>query len=257
MCYFCDKTCLATLKTSASGAVDFLNQVTSGIEARMKTLMGASTTVSMQGYLLKFPVPAKSYLLFKSGRSRATGVELLANVANNFWDVWVPRRYTQRQPLNTFTQTQGCDVNMLLVSQYDNLWTSRYAGDIDGEAASFGICVGHAFGIVKLKPNAAQMATLLSHEVGHLLGLFHDGPLATMWAEHCTAYPDMPQCAALTAQCTAASHNCPNGQAQCVMNPAVSDEGSYSECSKAYFEGFKGLTEIAPTSFSLACLSEE
>jgi len=255
MCYFCDATCLATLKASPQGAVNYLGQVTNGIQDRVRTLMGASTTVSMQGYLLKFPVPARTYLLFKSGSFKGKGLELLSNVATNFWKVWVPARYTNKKPLYDFTSRQGCDVNFLIVSRYDALWGPKYAGRIDGEASTMGICAKHSFGMVKLNPDPVMMATLISHEVGHLLGLYHDaGPLEAGWAGNCAKFPGMPVCPALTSACKNGNHGCPNGEGNCIMNPAVGTESQYSACSKAYWAGFQLLTKVMPNAFSLSCI---
>lgn len=253
MCYFCDSTCRRTLGMTKGQVKAWLSDVTAGVQTRLQSLMGPSSSVSRHGFLLDFPLPGSSYLMFKSQGMNQGGVDLLTNIATNFWDTWKPRPLGGAS-LNDYLLNNGCDVNFLIVSKYDNVWTAPYAGDVAGQAYTMGVCQGTSYGMVNLETDAEKMATLIAHETGHLLGISHDGALATMWSEHCSAYPGMPACGPLLEHCTASNAGCADADG-CVMEPAIDTNAQFSECSKAYWHGFLALTQALPDVFSVQCIA--
>jgi len=255
MCYFCDTTCVTTLGMPANQVLNYMSDVTAGIQRRLATLMGSGVTVNRYGYLLQFPMPAQTYLLFKSGSFNGKGLELLSHIAQNFWANWKPAQI--KKALNEFLVQNGCDINFLMVSSYDDVWTDQFAGQIAGEAITMGICTGHAFGMVKLNKDTEAMASLLAHEVGHTLGLYHDGALSPLWVNACAQFPGFPTCADLKAKCTAGNSQCADGEGNCIMNPRIGpNDVQYSECSKAYWAGFVEMASIPGLPYSLDCIKQ-
>jgi len=254
MCYFCDSTCRTTLGMSVAATKTYLDKVTQQVQMRLQNLLGSSTSIVRHGFVHQLNPPTKSYLIFKSGKFHNKGVDLVSHIGNNFWRLWKPSK-TGGKTLNDYFKSNGCDVNVLMVSRYDNLWIDANAGAVDGAATSFGICTDFSYITVKTKNDAAEMGTIISHEIGHLLGLYHDGALNSGWVSECRDNM-YSECRVLKEKCTAKDHGCEDGQGNCVMNAAMKVETAFSECSAAYLAGFKAMIRKRPEVYSMDCIKQ-
>jgi len=261
MCYYCDANCIAyigTSKTDSASVYTYLRSVTALIETKLNTIPGYSfTLVPHYAWLMSYD---KRFLYWKGKSFTGSGVSLMGDVSTNFWNVWkFPG--ADDKTLTDIALEKGCDAEFLLVDPYDSLW--NYGDGVSAVANMMGICSKQAFGMVKANKNVERMATLMAHEFGHIMGMFHDGNLdqsygmcdrlVTISAGVIT--PAM--CDTLREQCTARTHHCADGQQNCVMSAAVGRETKYSGCSKAYLDMYTYMAKALPTMYSFDCVTED
>merc|ERR1711944_323135 len=96
------------------------------------------------------------------------------------------------------------------------------------------MCSADSYGFVKANQDVDAAATLQAHELGHILGMIHDGPFQS-GAYPCEHPLIITECGWLTGNCTnAANQNCNDASGSCVMVESVHGEGTFSGCSSAY-----------------------
>jgi len=246
LCYFCDERCKQDILSSGyMGAYHFFNDLTAIITTELNSLNGYFFTV----FNLIILEPGINV----EGRWYLTNYDdpkaMLNSVNTNFWgttNLW--------QAGLAF----GCDAGINAVSESDGLWSDQFCGSMDGIANMFQICNSMSYATVKLVRNLPKMATLMAHELGHLLGMYHDGDLDAAYTNYEGWFLGTPQVAdlytALRGNCTIVSHECINGQYQCIMNGYVNTQAVFSKCSKCYFDMFFALAVFWPNDYMTACM---
>merc|ERR1712227_223859 len=96
----------------------------------------------------------------------------------------------------------------------------------------------------------SNMATVVAHELGHQMGIYHDGVLNSAYTTSPLRprFPD--EFAAMDASCTAATPQ------NLVMDEVpINVEPVFSSCSKAYYAMWRKLSTSFPTFYPDSCLT--
>jgi len=248
MCFYCDDNCLAKIG-GADHVGNFYEDIASRVQSMLNTIYPSKYQFTTSAAHKIMPKKAIQFLYFKRKADSSKNAVLLANVNENFW--------TYRD-LYQKSMDAGCDADFLTVSADDMLWASNYVGNVDGIANVMGMCSGYAFSAVKLNPDSTRMATLVAHELGHILGMSHDGVGDA--GTDCSfggkyAVLTAP-CNRVATECTASNHGCADGPNNCLMSESVGTETKYSTCSQAYFDWYSEMANLArnPDSYDLTCI---
>jgi len=217
VCFFCDKFCQAEIgnfkqyfgKIAQVATSKFQN---SGIDIDVVINYMQKT---------KRPVPLLKY---SKGKGGTAGL----NLANtNFW------KYSLN--FQTWIDGHGCGIGFLLSSGKDRFWSKCPKV---GVATMFGACQKKGTGTLKIFKDPVKMGTLLSHEIGHQLGISHDGAKIDPSFERMKKA--MPQTAKIIDPIL---KNCgPGSGGGFIMKPSPISgtpyPTQYSKCSKAYINFF-------------------
>jgi len=233
MCYFCEKSCKDYIRSIWDMEEDdFARSLTAEVETELKTLNdNFQLNMTWVG-----TYPASLSMTQFIGSSVITDAEARITAAND--NLWA-------QLFDSFA-AQNCDVAFTLVEPGDDI----FDGGIRGIARVNTICKDASYGTVSLFNNIPKIADLLTHELGHVLGIYHDGDGPNLASQITERYPD--EMAAINADCANV------GNTRHVMNPlgdlAVGHDKHFSECSKRYFALYVQLEIWSETLYSLACL---
>jgi len=253
MCFYCDNNCIAMIGAANVGS--YYDEIASRVGDMLNTLdpsKYAFTTAALYKLTPGIKIP---YLYFKRKSDNSRGAVLLSNVNENFWNF---------RGLYQYSVDHGCNADFLTIAPSDNIWASNYVGGIDGIANMMAVCTAHSYSTVKINADRARMAALVGHELGHLLGMFHDGP-AEDYPEATCAYFETRADPSLGAPCRAvntacgADHGCADGANNCVMSASVGTETKFSACSAAYFDIYAQVAAIvqSPDSYSMLCIAQD
>merc|ERR1711988_1558162 len=137
-----------------------------------------------------------------------------------------------------------CDLDYLVADSSDSAWA--YMGSIAGIANMFQLCLG-SYSTVMMDANPVEMAKLMAHEYGHMIGIYHDGEIdaafsgmsgyfdeGQMLADCATEYAE------LAASCKSTDVGC---EGECLMSATV-DGTEWSTCSKKYYAMYNCLASI-------------
>jgi len=254
MCFYCDDNCITKLASANIEHGAYYDDIASRVQDMLNTLDPSKYSFTTAALYKLTPGVSIPYLYFKSRADHSTGSVLLANVNENFWNY---------NNLYAYSVTMGCNADILTVSPDDSLWASNYVGGIDGIANMMAVCTKYSYSTVKINTNPTRMAALVGHELGHLLGMFHDGAAEDYPEATCDYFEGFnptlgAPCRAVAEQCTAASHGCADGPNNCLMSASVGTETKYSACSAAYFEIYQRTAEIMQdeNSYSMLCIQQ-
>jgi len=251
MCFYCDQRCEDQLKEMGySDANAYFSQIVSTMDPLMKDLHG-SIEMELMFVLLPHKVIEMTWVLDGSAK---TSVEELTDINRKFW---------MDAGLYDYALNYNCDVDFYIVAEADPAW--KYMGDVDGIADMFAMCL-HSFSTVKLLGSGQgvfEQARLITHETGHLFGVYHDGPLAQDYITDEGAFePGKPledckdELDTLHQYCVSEEESgCSEEHSGCIMN-SVPGGNVFSECSKAYFNMWYCLSQFYPTLYSTACIGD-
>merc|ERR1712173_22211 len=150
----------------------------------------------------------------------------------------------------------GCDVGYAVIP--DDVAFDYSA--VEGIANMFQICGDLSFSTIKLyADDYYHQVVLIAHELGHLLGLYHDGPMNAVYEPLSALYPQDIQ--KLRNVCGAEGSGCTDDAGLCIMNTVPTGgtgyPRSFSECSKQYFKMFKHLAGDFPAIYNSACFMRD
>lgn len=254
MCFYCDNNCIMAMGARSVADVErYYDGIASIVQSQLNTLDSSKWSFTTKALFKLRPGVSIPYLYFKRRSDTSTGFVLLSNVNENFWNF---------NNLFAFSVSKGCDADFLTIAPGDDIWKSNYVSDVDGIANMMAVCTPHSFSTVKLNPSVEGMAVLVGHELGHLLGMFHDGESEDYSEAQCQYYENNidaslgPACRKVAEVCTAGDHGCPDGQGNCIMSAAVGRETKFSACSKAYFDIYEQTAAVIrdPNSYDLTCI---
>jgi len=218
ICYFCDSNCEAALNGDGSDHTAMNAYFASITEELSANLASLDPILSANYYYTAYPGFGIELAWFGSD---------MEQVNNAFWST---------DNLFASAHEFGCDTAFAVVAQSDALMS---ASGTTGVANLYSICGDNSFGIVAA---GDSIAPLLSHEVGHLLGMYHTDAAVDLdnFASVRDLYPT--EYNALLANCP--DESCGN---TCIMNPVVSNiADTYGECGRAYYELMKAISNDYP-----------
>merc|ERR1712012_21618 len=161
-CVYCDTRCVKRATDSGYAnaqayfdvAIEQMNTIGAGLNDQM--------TFELSFVLLPYAVTEMSWFFDYSAKNSQ---ELLTAINNKFW---------KDSGLYAMAAGNGCDLDYLVADSSDSAWS--YMGSIAGIANMFQLCLG-SYSTVMMDANPVEMAKLMAHEYGHMIGIYHDGEI--------------------------------------------------------------------------------
>jgi len=258
LCYICDSRCQSDIRHAWSSTQAYFDALSADLQEEFNSMTGYNFEMSTQFlYNVNNRLYGQWYLNDDDvdGSSGDSDVTMLSTVNHHFWE--------QQDLWGYLLQYLNCDVGIWTVSASDNLWDD-YVETVDGVANMFQICGSESYLTVKLDVNINRMSSMVGHELGHCIGMYHDGLLVEAFTMYAAFFhsPGQEELGALyddlVAQCQDGNPNCPvGGPHSCIMNNVINTQSVYSNCSRAYFNMFFGLARVLPQSYEDSCLPAE
>jgi len=235
MCVFCDAMCIKQITAAGYTTDTYFGAITKDMNAFLDGIdAGGMFTLS---YKL---MPGSDTYLDWFGDSTLTGEQLMVAINNNFW---------KKSGLYKLATSYGCDVDFLISSGSDPAWSKL--SPVSGVANMMQLCQA-SYSTVKMSDDPSATASLVMHEFGHMVGLYHDGPLDKAYTSMAKYFEDGGILAACSSQYDALTANCVEGVSG-IMSAVVGGT-AYSPCSSAYFKMFTCLVNVMPSWYSTSCV---
>lgn len=235
MCVFCDDMCLDQIAGAGYSTDGYFD----AIVADMNTMLSGVDAGSAFSLAFKLIPGSPIYLQWFADRG-LTGEELLTAVNDAFWE---------GTGLYDLANGYGCDVDFMVSSSSDPSWDAM--GSVAGIANMMQLCQ-MSFSVVKMYSNPHTTASLMMHEFGHMIGMYHDGNLDTGYTSLESYFAPGQMLGGCSDEYTALTEQCVAG-ASGIMS-AVIGGNEFSSCSEAYFNMFLCLAEVMPNYYSTACV---
>jgi len=245
-CVYCDDRCVARVKaTEYASTQNFFGAVIAEMSQIVQGGLDENMSFDLTLVLLPAKVTEMSWFFDYSAKSSE---QLLTAINNKFWkDSGLYKMASDRA---------GCDLDFMISAPEDPAW--KYMGSIEGIANMFQLCLG-SYSTVLMNTNPASLAKLMTHEFGHMLGIYHDGGVNAAFTGMASYFEPgqlfadcKPEFDVLSATCTYSSVGCPSGK--CIMAATV-DGTEWSDCSKAYYSMYNCLVGVMPTYYNDSCVN--
>lgn len=174
-----------------------------------------------------------------------TSEESLRTANTGFWDT-----------AGTFNSYRGlgCDVAFYTTSE-------DYAFDFSnmiGLGNTLAMCGIYSHGMLKLFDDMERTAILLAHEIGHIIGVYHDdGTMNADYLPLMDTYPVEVGNIMLACELSPVLDGCDDPVGICVMDPSpyttMGAPFMYSDCSHAYYDMYLKLSEDYPSWYQTEC----
>jgi len=237
MCVFCDDMCLNQIAGAGYTTDSYFDAILLNMNTHLQSLDSGST------FALSFKlIPGSPIYMDWFADSSLSGEALLTAINDAFW---------AGTGLYDMANSYGCDVDFLMASADDPAWNTM--GGVAGIANMMQLCQ-MSFSVVKMSNNPGSTATLMSHEFGHMIGAYHDGPLDS-------GYTNLESYFAAGGMLSSCGNEYDNLVVECsggidgyIMDAVVSGATTFSSCSVAYFDMFLCLSDVMPQYYSVACV---
>lgn len=244
VCFFCDLACVNVLNHyyGDDGVDHFISQTMDGVAAELRTL---HPYIDARKHLV-VTMGMDLQLAWFNGNDRTP--EALATANMGLWGELTGMYHDARE--------EGCDAGFAMFDS-DNAFL--YSG-IEGIANTFQACSDLSFSIIKLYPqDYSHQVALVAHEMGHLVGLYHDGPMNPVYEALRPLYPLGVN--HLETTCASEGSGCADPSGYCIMS-AVSGAGDgyatqFSNCSIEYFRMFREIARDFPMIYDASCFMGE
>jgi len=241
-CVYCDKRCMQKANQYGfSTPQSYYAEVIAEMNKIVQDGLDPGMTLELSFVLLPYAITEMSWFFDYSAK---TSQELLTKINRKFW---------ADSGLYDMAAANGCDLDFLTVAPEDPAW--GYMGSIEGIANMFQLCSA-SYSTVLMKRDPKAMAKLMTHEFGHMIGIYHDGKMDNAFSSQATQFAaggGLAQCAGefstLAGACTSTSAGCTGS---CIMAATV-DGTEWSECSKAYYGMFQCMTIVMPNYYNDKC----
>jgi len=248
VCIFCDDRCSDQITNT--GRYEESKEYFDDVIDEMNTMLhDLDDSINLEVKFMLIPGMVVELSWFMEGEDSSRGEDLLDHINEAFW---------VGTGLNDMAVGYGCDVEYLVGASNDPAW--NHMGSVAGIAGMFQMCM-QSFSTVEFSSDPTRMAQLMSHEMGHLMGIYHDGPLDSSFTSLDSYFQPGAALAACAAEYTALTDDCTWQDVgceewSCIMDPAPSGS-TFSDCSKAYYNMWQCLIEVMPQYYSDACVGDK
>jgi len=249
LCFFCDAVCRQKILQSGDCYRDPSAYFTKVTNLASEWISSMDMNITLRHHIT---VPAKMGMTYVVPfralyDSSDYGLHVLANAGDKFFSTGM---------MDLFQQN-GCEAVFLIADTYSSIWDITSA---DAYANLMSMCKDNAYGIMRLSTYSPyNQAALIAHEVGHMLGAFHDGDLDNSYVrndERFRGYFGDEIMDELNVQCDAENIQCPFWSGECLMKYSWYQgiPSKFSGCTKAYIEMWKLTAQKWPMFFSADCI---
>lgn len=225
MCFFCDKHCRELIEERYS-MEEFFKEIGDIITKNFHNSNLNLTIAIKDVYEFKKNINLEKYDNGKGGKDQ------LSVISKNFWE--------HKDFYKQMKAKYNCGVGYVLQPFNDAFWKTSSK---EGISTMFGLCQEDGYGVVELNAEDVRAtATLLSHELGHEMGMYHDDANldpSVFAMDKNSQYKKYVE--DILKWCGPDNDNgCKDIAGACIMNPAPNAFSPYpsmfSECSVAYLK---------------------